>query len=295
MQHLWDTLIMTTYKSSLITGGSSGIGLALAKQLIQQGGNICLLARDPSRLNEAKENMIPLINHSDQVIDTLSCDISDFEAVSGALKTWMDKRGTPDLVINSAGITYPGYFQDLDVEIYHQLMEVNYYGTVHVLKTIIPGMIEKGIGTVVNISSQAGFVSVFGYAGYGASKYAVRGLTDALRAEMKPHGINVHIVFPPDTDTPQLAFEEPLKPTETKAIAGNAKVVSAEQVASETLKGLERGRYVIIPGLEGKIFYRLVNIAGNLTYPIMDWIVRKAQKSKIKLILENCIRQSFFS
>ncbi len=269
---------MTLFKSSLITGGSSGIGLALAKQLIQQGGNVCLLARDQSKLNKAKQNLIPLIDQQDQQIDILSCDIADFGVVSDALKTWMDKRGTPDLVINSAGITYPGYFQDLDIEIYHQLMSINYFGTVHVLKTIIPRMMEKKAGTVVNISSQAGFIGVFGYAGYGASKYAVRGFTDVLRAEMKPHGINVHIVFPPDTDTPQLAFEEPLKPPETKAIAGNAKVVSAELVASETMSGLEKGSYVIIPGLEGKIFYRLVNIAGNLTYPIMDWIVRKAQK-----------------
>ena len=269
---------MTKFNTSLITGGSSGIGLALAKQLIQQGGNICLLARDPSRLNEAKETLMNLRYQPEQKVDTLSCDITDYEAVSLKLNDWMEKYGTPDLVINSAGITYPGYFQDLDVEIYHQLMEVNYYGTVHVLKTIIPRMIEYGTGTVVNISSQAGFIGVFGYAGYGASKYAVRGFSDALRAEMKPLGINVHIVFPPDTDTPQLAFEEPLKPTETKAIAGNAKVISAEQVASETLKGIKRGRYVIIPGLEGKIFYRLVNIAGNLTYPIMDWIIHKAQK-----------------
>ena len=141
-------------------------------------------------------------------------------------------------------------------------------------------MIERGSGAVVNISSQAGFVGVFGYSAYGASKYAVRGLSDVLRAEMKPLGIHVSVVFPPDTQTPQLDFEAPLKPPETKAIAGSAKVLSADHVAQSILKGVRKGRYIIIPGLEGKLFYRLIGLLGNLTYPIMDLLVRSSQKKK---------------
>jgi len=265
---------------ALITGGSSGIGLALAKSLAQQGASVCLLARDQTKLDEAKTELEALISQENQSIKTISCDVRDHEALSKQLERWTIEVGVPDLVINSAGVTYPGYFQELDIETFHWLMDVNYFGTVHVLKCLLPKIIERGSGTVVNISSQAGFVGVFGYSGYSASKYAVRGFTDVLRAEMKPLGIQCHIVYPPDTQTPQLEFEAPLKPAETKAIASTSSILTADQVAEEIIKGVEKNRYVILPGFEGKVFYRLVNLLGNLIYPIMDWMVRKAQSSK---------------
>jgi 3-dehydrosphinganine reductase len=97
---------------------------------------------------------------------------------------------------------------------------------------------------------------------------------------MKPLGIQVSVVFPPDTDTPQLTFEEPLKPPETKFIAGATKVRSAEEVAKLILKDVEKGKYIINPGFDGKFFYQLINLIGNLTYPIIDILVRIAQKKK---------------
>ncbi len=268
------------YKLALITGGSSGIGLALAQALVKQGTGVCLLARDKHKLALRKNDLLEISTGEHQKIETLSCDITDYETLSQVLDRWVDQSGVPDLVINSAGVTYPGYFQALDVKIFHWLMDINYFGTLHVLKCLIPMLVAQGSGTVVNISSQAGFIGVFGYSGYGASKYAVRGLSDVLRVEMKPHGVKVAIVFPPDTQTPQLDFEERLKPIETKEIASSAKVLSAEKVADSVLKGLKKDKYIIIPGFEGKLFYRLNQLMGNLTYPIMDWMVRRAQKKK---------------
>jgi 3-dehydrosphinganine reductase len=265
---------------ALITGGSSGIGLALAKSLAAQGVSLCLLARDQAKLDSAKTALLSLITQDNQTIEIISCDVRDHESLSEHLERWSIEAGVPDLVINSAGVTYPGYFQELDIETFHWLMDVNYFGTVHVLKCLLPKMMQQGSGTIVNISSQAGFLGVFGYSGYSASKYAVRGFTDVLRSEMKPHGIQFHLVYPPDTQTPQLEFETPLKPPETKAIAGKSSLLTAEQVANDILKGVDRGRYVIIPGFEGKIFYRLINLLGNLTYPILDWMVHRAQKIK---------------
>ena len=267
-----------SYQLALITGGSSGIGLALAEELAQTGTNLCLLARDPKKLENAKEQISELTTRDNQWVETLSCDITDYEQLKSTLENFVMKFGAPDLVINSAGVTYPGYFQDLEIETFHWLMDINYFGTLQVLKLIVPEMIKKGAGTVVNISSQAGFVGVFGYSGYSASKYAVRGFTDTLRAEMKPLGIQVSVVFPPDTDTPQLAFEEPLKPPETKFIAGASKALSAETVAKAILKAVNKGKYIIIPGFEGQFFYRLINLLGNLTYTVMDFLVHIAQK-----------------
>ena len=275
---------MGDYQLALITGGSSGIGLALAKALVLQGSDVCLLARNRKKLRAAKKELVDLIGQKDQRVHLLSADVTDYALLRRILARWTDRYGIPDLVVNSAGVTYPGYFQDLDVNIFHWLMEVNYFGTLHVSKCLIPAMIERGSGTIVNISSQAGFVSIFGYSGYSASKFAVRALTDALRAEMKHFGIQVSIVFPPDTQTPQLAFEEPLKPFETKALASQSSLLTAEQVASSILTGVQRGNYIIIPGFEGKLFYRLVNLLGNFQYPILDWLVSRARKNNNHLI-----------
>ncbi len=266
----------------LITGGSSGIGLALAKALSSRGCHVGLLARDKEKLTAALKQVRQSAKKDQQRFSTIACDVTDYDAVQKHLRIWIDQYGTPDILVNSAGVTYPGYFQDLDVDIFHWLMNVNYFGTLHVTKALVPEMLSRGSGKIVNIASQAGFIGVYGYSGYGASKYAVRGFSDVLRAEMKPHGIQVSIVFPPDTQTPQLDFEKDLKPFETKEIAGNSSVLSAERVAEDILKGLRKNRYMIIPGLEGKVFYRLTNLLGNLTYPLMDWMVRQAQKKKQK-------------
>ena len=267
-----------TFKNAIITGGSSGIGLALAKQLAGEGANICLLARDQEKLVQTQQEVQALTVREDQKVTTISCDIRDNTALQEALDDWCSENTFPDLVINSAGVTYPGYFQELEISTFHWLMEINYYGTLHVCKYFVPGMIDRHSGTIINISSQAGFFGIIGYTGYTASKFAVRGFSDSLRSELKPLGVQVSVVFPPDTETPQLAFEEPLKPFETKEVAGTVRPMSAEDVASETLKAARRGKYVIIPGFEGKFLYRLMGILGDFTFSIIDWMINSAKK-----------------
>jgi len=263
-------------KTALVTGGSSGIGLALAKLLAARGAQVWLLARRKDLLETARGE----VGHGCR---GLSVDVADWKAVRKAVEQVEKEIGTPDLVFNSAGVTHPGYVEELDVDIFRQMIEINYLGTVHVVKAVLPGMLKRGSGWIVNISSAAGFLGVFGYTAYGASKYAVRGFSDALRAEMKPHGIRVTIAFPPDTDTPQLAYEEPLKPAETRALSSSAGKLSAETVAEAILGGMRRGRYAIVPGSENRFLYRLSGLLGDGVYPVMDWMVadarRKVQKS----------------
>ncbi len=145
------------------------------------------------------------------------------------------------------------------------------------------GMLERGSGHLVFISSMGGLISVFGYTAYSASKFALHGFCDALRQEMKPHGIRVSIVTPGDTDTPQLAFENQFKPFETRAIASNAPVVSPEYVAREVLRGISRGQYLIMPGLNLKIFYLLKRLLGYTFDQIMDLLIARAQRNSHNL------------
>ena len=263
-------------KVVLITGGSSGIGLALAQQLAADGARVWLMARRKKVL-EAAFRELPGVDGQRGGI--LPADVSDWEQIQAAVMRMEREVGAPDLLVNSAGETYPGYVQELPLEIFEKLMAINYLGTVYATRAVLPGMIARGSGHIVNLSSITGFLGIFGYTAYGATKYAVRGFSDALRAEVKPLGVRVSIAFPPDTDTPQLAYENEFKPPETKALSGNAGVLSPQAVADEILRGVARGRYVILPGLEAKLFYRLSNLIGNAVYPLMDWLVRDARRS----------------
>jgi len=263
-------------KLVLITGGSSGIGLALAHKVAAAGAHVWLFAR---RLEQLEQARLALREYPGRA-NFVPVDVSNWSDVQEAISVVQREAGVPDLLISSAGVTHPGYVQDIPVEIFREMIEINYMGTVHVVKAVLPGMLKRRSGYIVNISSAAGFLGVFGYTAYGASKFAVRGFTEALRAELKPEGIGVSLAIPPDTDTPQLAYENRFKPHETKALAGNAGLLSAERVADEVLNGVRNGRYLILPGLETKVIYRLAGLVGGAVYPIMDYLIAAARRGR---------------
>ena len=259
-------------KVVLITGASSGIGLALAQQVAAEGARVALVARTPEKL-EAALASLPGEGHG-----VYPCDVADAAAVEAMAAQVLEAIGTPDWVVNSAGVTHPGYFWELPVEIFHKMMEINYYGTLHVCKAFVEPMMARHSGHIINISSVAGFLGVFGYSAYSPSKFAVWGFSDTLRAELKPEGISVHVVFPPDTDTPQLHYEMPLKPPETKILAETGGLLTAGQVASEIIKGVKRGKYAILPGSDPKWMWKASHLLGCGTYKVMDWLIARARR-----------------
>ena len=267
-------------KTALVTGGSSGIGLATARALASRGAHVWLLARREPELQSALTDVRAACSSPEQVCGTLSVDVTDQDAVFQAAEQIIARAGVPDLVINAAGAARPGYVEDLELEIFHWMMDVNYFGPVYVTKAVLPGMLARGSGYIVNISSMAGLIGVFGYTAYSAAKFALRGFSDALRAELKPLGINVSIVFPPNTDTPGLAYENRFKPYETGALESVGGEMSPERVAREILRGVERGQYMILPGVESKLTYSLARLAGKEVYPVIDYLIGRAQRGE---------------
>lgn len=271
-------------KTALVTGGSSGIGLALAEQLAGLGAHVWILARDPKKIDAAVERVKASRRSTRQEICALLGDVSDAEQITQTLCDFTRAKGTPDYLFNSAGICHPGHFQELDLDIFRQMIEVNYLGTVYVTKAVTPEMIQRGSGHIINISSVAGFLGVYGYSAYGPSKFAVRGFSDVLRSELNPLNIKVSVVFPPDTQTPQLEYENKYKPQVLKILDESNKVMSPEAVAKNILRDTARGYYIITPGFDSSLMYHLNNLLGNLSYRVMDWMVfqarRKASRSK---------------
>ena len=162
-------------------------------------------------------------------------------------------------------------------------MDIDYHGTVNVIKLLLPHLLQRGSGHIINFSSMAGVIGTFGYSAYSGAKFAVRGFSDVIRSELKPKNIRVSIVYPPDTDTPQLAFENQFKPYETRELAGSDKPISAAAVARETLKSVSRGKYAIVPGAEAKLLYFLGTRLGNWVYPVMDRLLAGIAKKKARL------------
>jgi 3-dehydrosphinganine reductase len=253
-------------KSILISGGSRGIGLAIAELFASKGANITIIARDEIRIDKAIHQIKNACKETSQRITGIKLDVSQDSEVKEVIGNLIIKDGYPDILVNSAGYAHPGQIEDLSLEIFRKTMDVNYFGTVNMTMAVIPGMLSRGSGTIVNISSVSGFLGIYGYTAYSGSKFAVSGFSDALRNEMKPKGIQVSIVFPPDTDTEQLAYETQFKPDVTK------------WVAKTIIDGIDKHKYVITPGLEASMFYWLHNLAGKLTFNILDWMAVAAWK-----------------
>jgi len=257
-------------KHVVVTGASSGIGLALARKLAALGAHVTILARKRDALDAAAAAIDAGKHESALPCLALTCDVAEPDQVARAFEAMSQADRTPNVIVNSAGISIPGYFEQQSMDVFERLMQVNYFGTLHMIKEALPSMKARRDGQIVNVSSVAGFLGVFGFAGYAASKFAVWGLSEALRGELRPLGIKVSVVCPPDTDTPQLRRENEIKPAETKAISGSVKLMSADQVADAILKGMARRRFAIVPGLGSKMVRLVVGLARPLVHGYMD-------------------------
>jgi 3-dehydrosphinganine reductase len=251
---------------ALITGGSSGIGLAIARRLVGRGMHATLIARGEQRLAEAV-SALRADKHPGQTVWALTADVGDRAAIAAAVAEAAARLGPPHLVVTSAGVAHPGYFEELDDAVFETTMRVNYFGTLYTLRAALPAMRERGDGRVLLVSSAAGLVGVFGYTAYSPTKFALRGLAEALRGEVGRDGVGVSILYPPDTDTPQLAEENLTKPAETKRINASARMLRPDDVARAVEIGLKAGRFAITPGWETRVVHRF----GSLIEPLLAW------------------------
>jgi 3-dehydrosphinganine reductase len=265
----------------IITGGSSGIGRAIARLLTQRGADVSIIARRQELLDEALSELESLRENPSQRLASHSANLAEWEQAQKAIVDLCADGHPPDILINSAGFVHPGYFEELTLDNFHTTMDIDYFGTMYTIRAAIPMMLERRNGHIVNISSMAGYVGTFGYTAYSAAKFAVRGFSDALRQEMKPHGIHVSVVFPPDTDTPQLHYENQFKPLETRRIAGNVKALTADQVAQATIHGIERRRPYILPNFDARIAFLLCDGLGGAIRWYCDRVVARARRERL--------------
>lgn len=179
-------------KKALITGGGKGIGRALAVALAQEGVDIALLGRSAGSLEAvAKE-----IGGTGVKVAYATADVSDIQAVNGAVALLAKELGEPDILINNAGIAAFGGFMELEPAQWEQIIRVNLLGVYYVTRAVLPGMIARKAGDIINISSTAGQRGAPLTSAYSASKFGLLGLTESLMLEVRKHNIRVSALTP---------------------------------------------------------------------------------------------------
>lgn len=264
-------------KNVLITGGSSGIGFALAEQMVLAEANVWILARREEVLKDSLAQLEIKKISENQKIAMIVADVSNFSILKPQLDKVFNDNMYPEILFNCAGVVHPGEFLEMDIEDYLSDISIDYMGTVNTTKIIAPLMAKNRRGHIVNISSLAGLVSVYGYSAYSPAKAAVKSFTAALRSELYPYNIQVSIVYPADTETPQLTYDNEHKPAITKEISEAWGLYTAEQTAQGIIKGMEKGKYAIMPSLTTRL---LKPFAATIEVIMHRIALSKIKKSK---------------
>jgi len=251
-----------------VTGGSLGIGLAITRELASRGANVFIVALekdDPLQAAEQVACEFPSVRFG-----AAACDVSDYAAVQQAVEQMLEELGSVEGVVCNAGFDVPGYFAEKPADEFRRLMEVNYLGSVHAAKCVLPHL---SAGSFISFtSSMAGVTGVFGYSSYCPTKFAQIGLAETISQELGPQGIQVSVLCPPDTDTPGLRDESKRPPKETEAVTKNTRLMQADVVARRFVDQLQAGKFHIKVNLTSHLIYRFKGLTPN----IFRWALNRA-------------------
>lgn len=266
-------------KNVLIIGGSKGIGRSLAELLAAKGASVWVAARGQDALEatvDALKVARPAGNHG-----WVSIDVTDEAAVAEGCQQVIDALGYIDILICNSGFAVTGSFVDSPTDHFERMIQVNLMGHVHAVKALAPHFIERGAGDICLVSSMMGFLPLYGYSAYSASKFAIVGFGESLRQELKGHGVRVTMYYPPTTKTPGLDKENEDKPPVVLALETDnsfSKTYESADVAASMARCIERGVVHGIIGADSKFIHAMNRFLPGLTRYFTDGEVSAAQK-----------------
>lgn len=249
---------------AIVTGGNRGIGLSVAQELVKAGVKVAIAARSAEHLRVAAD----ALTSSGGSVTELVLDVSDREACFAAVAAVTEELGAPDILLNGAGIHTPSAFLDYTVESMEKMMQVNFFGTFNMMQAVLPGMIEKKRGRIVNISSTAGKWASSNQAGYNASKHAVIGLTRSVAMEIGTSGVTVNAICPGlvDTEMADELFQYQAKlqrsPVEEVRARSLSRVSTGEMIAPSEVARL--AMYLVSDAARGMTGQSIVLDGGRL-------------------------------
>jgi 3-dehydrosphinganine reductase len=266
-------------RRALVTGGSSGIGRALALALVRDGAHVAILARGKDKLAEVQRELEGAAGPGLRIASVVA-DVADEEQTARGVSEAAAALGGLDLLVNDAGLALARREADTALADYRRMLEVDFLGMVHATRAALPHLLAAPRADVVNVTSLVALLPIAGYAAYGPAKAAATAWSEILRQELAPRGVRVATVFPPDTDTPQLAEENRGKPPETRALAGGAGLLSADAVAAAILSGVARGRARIVPGASARGVALLARLFPGLVRRVIDVQLARALRQQ---------------
>ena len=215
--------------TALVTGASKGIGLAIARRFADAGSKVVVCARDVDAVARAHPEL-----------QCIACDMADKAQVQALARTFLERHGAPELLVNNAGAYLPGSIHEEDDGTFEAMIAVNVASAYHLTRALLPPMIARGSGTIINICSTASVTQYVNGGSYGIAKHALHGFNKTLREELKPHGIRVVALLPGATLTASWAGtdlpEERFMPAEDVAeLAWTAWSLSGRSVVEELL------------------------------------------------------------
>lgn len=252
-------------KCVLITGGASGIGLAMGRRFGRAGARVVLLDQDASALKAAeKEGRTAGID-----IWGLACDVSKEAACTTAIKSVLQHHGGIDVLVNNAGITQRGAFVDTQTQVFEQVMQVNFFGSLYCTKAAIHSLIRRKGMIIVN-ESVAALIPLLGRTGYSASKHALHGLFTSLRTELKNTGVHVMIVCPgfvrTNLQTRALGCDGRITAHPQSSVGAHD---TPESVAEAIYQGARKRKRLLVLTRVGKLSYWIHRISPGLYERIM--------------------------
>ncbi len=256
----------TDRKVVVITGAAGGIGTALAQRFAREGAAVALLDRD----EESTRQVAKPIEATGVPVLALRCDVTSQADCTAAIERVIEVLGGIDVLVNNAGITHLGAFHETDVDVLRRVMDVNFFGAVHCTKAALAALLERR-GQVIVTSSVAGIAPLATRTGYSASKYALHGFFDSLRAEHRDDGLRVLLVCPSFIDTP--IGDHALGPHGDQSPAGARSGVrrpaSPQALADAVVRAAERNKRLLLFPREAVLSYWVARLVPRLYERLM--------------------------
>lgn len=267
-------------KVAIVTGGASGIGEALSKELGKRGATVYVTDIDEGR---AKAVAFSIIAGGGKA-ESFALDVSSKEQVVGFIDDVASKNGRLDYVFNNAGMAVGGELRDLDLDQFRRVLDVNLWGVIHGTHAAYKIMERQGHGHIVNVASMVGLVSVPMETAYVTSKHAVVGLSNSLRVEAAALGVRVSVVCPDFIKTPFYESSQHVKVDEAKLIAQipGFFFTSPERCARVILRGVSRNRGIITIGPYVRLLWRLYRTSPRLVLRGQRLYARKLRKLRLE-------------
>ena len=252
-------------KVAVVTGGASGIGLAVCREFAAHGAGVAILDMDREALGKIAKAFsakgIPVL--------ALPCDITQEESCKVAMDEVLNTFGRIDILFNNAGTTQRGLFEKIDIQVFKKVMDVNFFGSLYCTKAALPALI-RGKGVIIVNESIAGVAPLLGRTGYSASKHALHGMFTSLRCELRHKGVQVMIVCPGFIRTN----------LQTRALGCDGKIAAHEQprvgtedtpenVARQILEGIEKRKTMLVLTFMGKLGYLVSRLSPGLYERLM--------------------------